>query len=478
MYSFVAALLAVALFAGLALRQDNVVFEHIQNAGVRHVEVEAATQMVQFATAAQSYVVAQKPAAGSTVVTAQLVAANLLPTNFSAVNGFGQSLQARVGTGYGGEDGVLVYYANAMTQMYGLPNTTQTQSSIAFAIAQVAASLQESSPGFVSAVLTGTGYTEAQFPFLGSAGAIDLTTYFAGFSGAFPSVVDLVNILPNDSTSSSSGSASCPSSPESFGFNGTQYTIIVPSGCTSGKFTLLGAGGGGSTYAGDAGSKVTGTIAVTAGNSLTLVVGGGGGSAWKNTCYTPNNPYCGSAGGATGAGGGGLSAVCSGTSCSSTSALLVAGGGGGGGQYIGMYPSGGTAAQLSGGSGYGGAGVDVKGNFGLPGAAFADGGPGNSDGNYAMPESSTDAGGFGNGGFGGGGGGGGGAGYGGGGGGGGMPGGSGAAGGNGGDGADYAAGSVSAYSSSVGAGAAGGFGALTTGQMSDGGNGDITVQWH
>jgi hypothetical protein len=479
-YTLAAAILAIAIFAGLLQQQDRSAFQHIQDASVRQAERQAAMQMAEFATAAYSYAVAQSLPSGKTITSADLVTAHLLPTNFQATSSFGQTLQALTGSGYSGGTGVLTYYTGAPTNTFGLPNVTQIQSGISFAIAQMTATAQQSSPGFMAAVLAGANYSSAQMPFAGSTNTLDLTSGFSGFSSTFPSAVDLVNILPNSGIpvvgggsgaggggGGGGGGTACPTSPTAFSYTGAAKVITVPGGCTSGVFTLLGAGGGGGDAgAGGAGAKVTGTITAAAGSSLTVIIGGGGGST------------AGSGNTSTGAGGGGLSAVCSGSSCTSASALLVAAGGGGGGYEYGgglggngpYYGNGG----LSGGYGYGGGGNDAYGYTGVSGTPFGAGGAGNTQPYYASVNNG--------GGFGGGGGGGSGNYGGGGGGGGGMPGGGGSStgggiGGYGGyGGVDYAASSVTGYTQSVGGGAAGGSSGY--GNATNGTNGSGTVQWH
>jgi hypothetical protein len=54
----------------------------------------------------------------------------------------------------------------------------------------------------------------------------------------------------------------------------------VPTGVTSATFYLIGAGGGGGiSFAGGGGGYATGSYAVTAGQTLTVIVGQGGGGA-------------------------------------------------------------------------------------------------------------------------------------------------------------------------------------------------------
>ena len=64
MYSLIAALLAVTIFAGLALQQDKTTFGDIQTVAINQAETQAAVQMNTFATAAYAYAAAQGLTAG------------------------------------------------------------------------------------------------------------------------------------------------------------------------------------------------------------------------------------------------------------------------------------------------------------------------------------------------------------------------------------------------------------------------------
>ena len=67
-----------------------------------------------------------------------------------------------------------------------------------------------------------------------------------------------------------------------FSYVGADQTFVVPSGVTSLKVKLWGAGGG---SAGGSGAFVTGDLAVTPGETLTLIVGQGGIDSSSATTY-------------------------------------------------------------------------------------------------------------------------------------------------------------------------------------------------
>ncbi len=156
----------------------------------------------------------------------------------------------------------------------------------------------------------------------------------------------------------------------SYAYTGSVQTFVVPAGVTSITVSIWGAGGGGSKTGGSGGSGalVQGTMSVTAGSTLYLVVGGGG------SYNAVSNAYGG--GGAsgvalTGAGGGGYSGIFSSNTLSQANALAIAGAGGGGGYYgISTYGGGGGATSGSAAGNYNGT------NTGGGGGSAASGGIG------------------------------------------------------------------------------------------------------
>ena len=150
-----------------------------------------------------------------------------------------------------------------------------------------------------------------------------------------------------------------------FSYTGANQTFIVPGGITSMFVELKGAGGY-NTYAGGGGTGapgglVSGTLSVTPGETLTIVVGGivilGG------TNYTFGGGGLGYGGG--GGQGGGRSAI-----MRNNNDIVTAGGGGGGG----FYAAGGAGGGLIGANGAGG-------NSGFGGTQSAGGAAGGAGGN-------------------------------------------------------------------------------------------------
>lgn len=175
--------------------------------------------------------------------------------------------------------------------------------------------------------------------------------------------------------------------PASFESTGTVQTLVIPPGVHGVEIKAWGAGGGGADFtAGGAGSFAkSGPIAVSAGETLTIVVGrggryasnfaafGGGGtrapiSSTPCTNATVFDPPI-------NGGGGGYSGVFRGATVAQASALVVAGGGGGAGagSSSGTVGNGGAGGGAVGGvsnyeNGRGGGGTQTAGGAGGVGA--------------------------------------------------------------------------------------------------------------
>ena len=192
---------------------------------------------------------------------------------------------------------------------------------------------------------------------------------------------------------------------QSFGYTGGTQSFTVPAGVTSITVTLYGAQGGAGnagTFAGGYEGVVTGTLAVTPGEVLTLIVAGQGASSFSG------DPSGGEIGGY---GGGGNAGYLAGCSCSSVTSgagggasqilsgsteLAVAAGGGGGGpdSINGQAPIGGAGGGNVGAKGFGygssggnggtqtaggtgaNAGASLQGGLGLSGYPYPGGGGG------------------------------------------------------------------------------------------------------
>jgi len=196
-----------------------------------------------------------------------------------------------------------------------------------------------------------------------------------------------------------------PPGSQTFNFTGAAQQFIVPAGVTSLTVDAYGAQGGNALFAtGGQGGRITATITVSPGETLTVNVGGQGQSVSTNATGGYNG---GGDGGGTGAagGGGGASDVRRGATL-----LVVAGGGGGAGHNsnnggAGGGTTGGNGSSGTGDGGGGGGGTQVGGGSGGAGVW---GGTTGGNGSSALGGTGGNGGGGGGGGgyFGGGGGGG------------------------------------------------------------------------
>lgn len=142
---------------------------------------------------------------------------------------------------------------------------------------------------------------------------------------------------------------------QTFSYTGSPQSFVVPAGVTSLSVKIWGAGGAGSDGSGGSGAFLKGTLAVTSGQALTIVVGGGG-SFSSSASSAGGYGGGGASGGASGGSGGGYSSIFSSTTFSQANVLALAGGGGGGG-YYGDSTYGGAGGATSGTAGGNGSGT-------------------------------------------------------------------------------------------------------------------------
>jgi hypothetical protein len=144
-----------------------------------------------------------------------------------------------------------------------------------------------------------------------------------------------------------------PAITSNYSYTGADQTFTVPAGVTALNVVLNGAAGG-AAYSGSslggAGGYVSGTLAVTPGQSLTIMVGKGGEKG--NGSASSNSYGGGGAGGVFSGVGGGRSAIISG----GVDRVTAGGGGGAGNVSNAGGAGGGTTGATGGGSGVGGAG--------------------------------------------------------------------------------------------------------------------------
>jgi hypothetical protein len=141
---------------------------------------------------------------------------------------------------------------------------------------------------------------------------------------------------------------------QTFSYTGGEQTFTVPVNVTSVEVTAVGGHGGSAAASGGAAAEVTGTLAVTAGETLYVEVGGNGQNGNPDGRGLASGGFNGGAPG--GAGGGGASDLRTSPRADGLSPedrLIVAGGGGGSGQSGECQGGAGGAAEQEGEKGDG-----------------------------------------------------------------------------------------------------------------------------
>lgn len=164
---------------------------------------------------------------------------------------------------------------------------------------------------------------------------------------------DYANLSVTEFVAGSSGAPVAVQHKQYVYYTGTTASFVVPEGVTSLKVKMWGAGAGNGAWPSNntagAGGFTSGTIQVTPGEQLFIIVGGGGqgttGSAGDGGLGGWGGGGFGTKGDASGGGGGGYTGIFSGAIHQQTAILIAGGGGGGTG-----FRTGGGGGGLSGGS--------------------------------------------------------------------------------------------------------------------------------
>jgi hypothetical protein len=196
------------------------------------------------------------------------------------------------------------------------------------------------------------------------------------------------------------GTGTCGAGLQAFAANGTctSQTFTVPASCSTVLVEAWGGGGGGgsdSQSVGGGGAFVSGTIAVSQGDAVSVYVGSGGGgyngsvsAVGGNGCTASGAPASGGGGNTSGGGGGGGA-----TSVALGTTTLTCGAGGGGSSGGPGDPGGPVGATGTGGASGASGGNGVS-NPGGGGGGGLTGGTGQTSTQVAFGGSSTTSGGF------------------------------------------------------------------------------------
>lgn len=194
MWALLAMVMALALFASLSIEHMHQSEQTAFHVAERSMESQSAEQMEDFASAAWGYFSAESISAGQKISVSSLISSGYLPNGFSSYNAFGQKLEALTG-----KTSLVAYYENQPTNLYGNPIDSETENAFSMAIVEKLSAMQENAPQYVAGVTyngnSGRNYDQVLLPY--STTAITMSANDPQFSLDFPSVIDLVNVLPS-----------------------------------------------------------------------------------------------------------------------------------------------------------------------------------------------------------------------------------------------------------------------------------------
>jgi hypothetical protein len=194
MWTIVATVLAIAIFAKIVFIGEDKSFRAIRDSALANATQSAGVQIASFARAARTYSQTNSLSDGTTISVSNLTDANLLPIGFPATTPFKQTLEAKVGT----SPSVVVAYATGTLDLsaFGIDSSVlQNQQSVMWKAATVAQTNLENVTGVMVGIsatssLSGAApYTYLWQPFAGSGFAV--TTYVPAFSVTNPTAVVL-----------------------------------------------------------------------------------------------------------------------------------------------------------------------------------------------------------------------------------------------------------------------------------------------
>ncbi len=177
MWTLVASLFAMAIFAIVALMVDQHTTDAIEQAALARAEVQSGLLLGQFAAAAKSDAQAKGYTQGQQITVSTLINDGALPAGFPATDTFGLTFKALVGATSSGSTPVVAWTDGAPTNLYGLPVDSQTLQGVELQVAQNALVSQQNTGAIVGIAASGSGL---QMPFAQS--PISLSSTFPGWS--------------------------------------------------------------------------------------------------------------------------------------------------------------------------------------------------------------------------------------------------------------------------------------------------------
>ncbi len=181
MWPLIATLLAMAIFAVVALMVDAHTTDAIEQAAIARAEVQSGQLLGQFAAAAHADAVAKGYTQGQQMTVSTLISDGALPAGFAATDAFGLTFKALVGATSAGSTPVVAWTDGAPTSLYGLPVNAQTIQGVELQVAQNALVSQQNAGAVVGIAASNGGL---QMPFASS--PISLSSTFPGWSVSNP----------------------------------------------------------------------------------------------------------------------------------------------------------------------------------------------------------------------------------------------------------------------------------------------------
>lgn len=183
MWTLVASLFAMAIFAIVALMLDSHATAAIQEAALSRAEIQSGQLLAQFALAVRTDAASKGYPQGTQITVQTLQNDGALPTGFPQSDALGLTFKAMVGATSQGSTPIVAWTNGTPLSLFGLPLNTTTLQGVEMQIAQNALAAQQNT-GAIAGIANGSGL---QMPFASS--SINLSATFPGWLVNAPNAV-------------------------------------------------------------------------------------------------------------------------------------------------------------------------------------------------------------------------------------------------------------------------------------------------
>lgn len=180
MWTLVASLFAMAIFAIVALMLDSHATAAIQDAALSRAQIQSGQLLAQFAAAARSDAAAKGYPQGQSITVQTLQNDGALPAGFPSGDAFGLTFKAMVGATTPGSTPVVAWTDGTPINLFGLPINAVSLQGVEMQVAQNALAAQQNTGAMVG---TANG-ASLQMPFAQT--AVNLGAIFPGWSVNVP----------------------------------------------------------------------------------------------------------------------------------------------------------------------------------------------------------------------------------------------------------------------------------------------------